>query len=276
MVINTRSQTYKAGFHNVRKNLIKILLSFSGLCIFNIVPAYAGTLSVGAMHEYINSDETQLLKRIRNNGSTTDFIRVSVAQIDFKDGKEVDVVPDNDGKQDESALKCLNSSTHQSAYMFPSPSRLIIPARGMQASRLIFCGPRDKEHYFRVRFIPALPQHVDDFPAEAEEKKRYKQALTAGVNVLTGYGVIVIVRPQVTRFNTLIKEVPGGHNISNAGNSIIILNQMKTCEKQVPTKCNSSQKIHIRPGQQRVIPAQKNHFTQFILNEGVQNKEIRL
>ncbi|MDT9091332.1 hypothetical protein RSW97_25460, partial [Escherichia coli] len=44
-----------------------------------------------------------------------------------------------------------------------SPSRLIIPANGVQATRLLFMGERDRERYFRIRFIPVLPKAEDGF-----------------------------------------------------------------------------------------------------------------
>ena len=39
-----------------------------------------------------------------------------------------------------------------------SPARLIVPAKGMQGTRLLHMGGRDTERYFRVRFVPVVPE----------------------------------------------------------------------------------------------------------------------
>ena len=44
-----------------------------------------------------------------------------------------------------------------------SPARLIVPAKGMQGTRLLHMGERDTERYFRVRFVPVVPEKEDEF-----------------------------------------------------------------------------------------------------------------
>ena len=69
--------------------------------------------------------------------------------------------------------------------LMASPARLIVPANGMQGTRLLMMGERDRERYFRVRFIPVVPEKEDEFAVSAEEREQYKTTLSAGVNVMT-------------------------------------------------------------------------------------------
>jgi hypothetical protein len=59
---------------------------------------------------------------------------------------------------------------------------MIIPANGVQATRLLFMGERDKERYFRVRFIPVLPKQEDGFDLDANSVQKEQQQVSAGVN----------------------------------------------------------------------------------------------
>ena len=62
-----------------------------------------------------------------------------------------------------------------------SPARLIVPANGMQGTRLLYMGERDRERYFRVRFVPVVPEKEDEFAVSSEEREDYKKTLSAGV-----------------------------------------------------------------------------------------------
>lgn len=90
-----------------------------------------------------------------------------------------------------------------------SPARLIVPANGTQGTRLLFMGNRDKERYFRVRFVPVVPQSDDDFAVTDEERDEYQQSLAAGVRVLAGYGTVFLYGPRLPgstqRSRTLVR-----------------------------------------------------------------------
>jgi predicted GTPase len=77
-----------------------------------------------------------------------------------------------------------------------SPARLIVPAKGMQGTRLLHMGARDTERYFRVRFVPVVPEKEDEFAVSSEERDAYKENLSAGVNVMTGFGTVFLSGPR--------------------------------------------------------------------------------
>jgi hypothetical protein len=239
-------------------------------------PAIASSLSVGAMHEYMKPEETQILKRIRNDGDATEFVRVTINEVEFVNGKETEKSEVEAKPETRTSLDCQSTSGNATSLLLASPSRLIIPAKGMQATRLVYCGDRKTEHYFRVRFIPALPQQLDEFPIEQKEKEQYKKVISAGVNVLTGFGTVVIIRPENVRFNTVITPAKESSNVRNDGNSVVVLDNLISCEKKDKGKCTDAQKVHIRPGVEKSISAPVNMKTSFDLYEGDTKRHIEI
>ncbi|MCE6985145.1 molecular chaperone, partial [Pseudomonas frederiksbergensis] len=75
----------------------------------------------------------------------TAFVKVSV----------VELVYDNQGQAREVEMDGREALQRG---LVVSPARLIIPANGMQAVRLLYRVERDQERYFRLRFIPVLPE----------------------------------------------------------------------------------------------------------------------
>ena len=56
-----------------------------------------------------------------------------------------------------------------------SPARLIVPANGMQGTRLLYMGERDRERYFRVRFVPVVPEKEDEFAVSSRRARRIQK-----------------------------------------------------------------------------------------------------
>ncbi|MGL4915537.1 MAG: hypothetical protein ACRC5D_04695 [Aeromonas allosaccharophila] len=103
-------------------------------------------ISVGTLYDYMSAEKTTLLKRIRNIGDETAFVKITLAEIVYG----ADGVPKERDLPEEGVRQLVTS-----------PSRLIIPAGGMQATRFIYMGERERERYFRVRFVPVKPQDED-------------------------------------------------------------------------------------------------------------------
>jgi hypothetical protein len=61
-----------------------------------------------------------------------------------------------------------------------SPARLIVPAKGMQGTRLLHMGARDTERYFRVRFVPVVPEKEDEFAVSSEERTPTRRTCRRG------------------------------------------------------------------------------------------------
>lgn len=147
--------------------------------------AMAGpNINVGLVYDYLDSDKRTYLKRVFNGGTSTAFVRVQVMEMRLK----------TDGTFEETPLKTqANHSTRDG--LMASPARLIVPANGTQGTRLLFMGERDTERYFRVRFIPVVPEKEDEFAQSEEDSDAYKKTLSAGINVLAGYGTVFLYGP---------------------------------------------------------------------------------
>lgn len=220
----------------------------------------APEINVGALYDYLDAGKSTLLKRVRNGGDTTAFVKVSVAEL----------VYDSDGKSREIDQDSLPIGERG---VVASPARLIVPAKGMQAVRLLYRGGREGERYFRVRFVPVLPETQDDFNLTEAEAEQYRDSLKAGVNLLAGYGTLLFVRPAGMRFDTPIDEQPARLAVRNTGNATIILDHFRHCSND-GTQCDTTTKHHLLPGRDRVFPRQAGWSYQFQLIEGDRRREL--
>ncbi|WP_194791349.1 molecular chaperone [Pseudomonas sp. UFMG81] len=220
----------------------------------------APELNVGGLHDYLPGERSTLLKRVRNGGDMTAFVKVSVAEL----------VYDADGVAREVAIEDLPLEQRG---LVASPARLIIPARGMQGVRLLYRGERDRERYFRLRFIPVLPEHGDGFAIGDEQAKEYRDDLTAGVNVLAGYGTLLFVRPNQSRFATPVRGEQGRLVIANEGNSTVILDHFRHCSPD-GRDCVAATKHHLLPGRMREFAQQPGRHYRFDLIEGDKRQEM--
>lgn len=214
----------------------------------------APELNIGGLYDYIEGDRSTLLKRIRNGGDTTAFVKVSVAEL----------VYDAQGKASEVSLEGLAMDARA---LVVSPARLIVPARGLQSVRLLYRGTRERERYFRVRFIPVLPEVDDGFAVDQAEADAYRDSLRAGVNLLAGYGSLLFVRPDAPRYQTDLDYVDGKLKVSNHGNSTVALDHFRVCQS-ADQACGPATKHHLLPGRTRLFEDEGGHVFQFELQEG--------
>lgn len=227
--------------------------------------AYAGpSINIGAIHDYMDGDKSTYLKRIYNGGDTTAFVRVNIFEMTF----------DTKGKATETPLAVQGGDASQRKGLMASPARLIIPAQGMQATRLLYVGDRDRERYYRVRFVPVVPEKEDQFNVSEAERETYKETMSAGVNIMTGFGAIFFVRPKNTRFDTKVQDGPTQYRVENAGNSTIVLDELKDCSAKNKNDCQATQKIHVRPGTSFSLTKEPGRTYQFNLMEGSANKAM--
>ncbi len=184
-------------------------------------------ISIGTLYDYMSGQQSTYLKRIRNQGDATAFVKVSIHEITY----------DAAGQPQESAELTEGRRT-----LIASPSRMIIPANGVQATRLLFMGERDKERYFRVRFIPVLPKQEDGFDLDVNSVQKEQQQVSAGVNILTGFGAIIFVMPKKSRFDTQFIKTDTMTTVVNKGNATIVLDFLKSVmggRKTVPPQARS-------------------------------------
>lgn len=247
-----------------KKGVVRIISSLA-LFITASAPVLAGPeINVGTLSEYIYSGRNTLAKRIYNTGDATAFVRVAVSEIIYKEQGPAEEVPLNN-----EAL--VNG---QGTGIISSPPRLIIPAGGMQTNRLVFTGSREKETYYRVRYIPVVPKSSDEFALSKEEAHRYQDAINASVTVLTGFGAIVTVHPAKVRFETQITGQDGVLRIQNKGNTSIVIGDLKACDAGLKN-CTAPVNIQLRPGRslaRDIVPQKIWHYT---LNEGSHKKPLK-
>lgn len=235
-----------------------------GLCA---TAAQAGpSINIGTVYDYMDGDKSTYLKRVFNGGDSTAFVRVNIYEMTF----------DAAGKATETPLTNQGSDAAQRKGLVASPARLIVPAKGMQATRLLYIGERDRERYYRVRFVPVVPEKADQFSVSDEERETYKESMSAGVNIMTGYGAIFFVRPKNTHFDTKIQDGPTEYRVDNKGNSTIVLDEFKDCSAKKESDCQATKKHHVRPGKSFSFTKESARVYRFNLVEGKTANKIEV
>lgn len=240
-------------------------LLLSLLSVFCLTAQAGPQINVGTVYDYLDADKSTYLKRVFNSGDATAFVKVNVLEIVYEaDGtsKEIAVVNAADGASRNGLMA--------------SPARLIVPAQGMQGTRLLYMGERDRERYFRVRFVPVVPEQEDDFVVSNEERDDYKKSLSAGVNVMTGFGTIFFVRPKNARFDTAINETETRYELRNNGNTVVIVDEFKSCSLSKESDCGATTKHHVLAGKTFAFDKEKGREYRFFLIEGADKKPLKI
>jgi len=229
---------------------VSVLLS---LLLFNFTIVAAPQVQINDLVEVVDHDRTTLQKQVYNLGDMTAFVRTEVREVEYdKIGQE----------HNRSAVDGVRENG-----LHISPARMIIPSGSFQVSRALYVGPRDKERYFRVRFSPTLPKDEDRFGLNKDEANDYHKKLgRSGFQLLSGYGVLYIIKPVKGVYNTIITNDGGFINILNGGNSSIRLQGFSECKKN-GGDCGLSQDIFITPGITKNMPKKPGHIYSFYLVE---------
>ncbi|ROM57792.1 pilus assembly protein [Pseudomonas poae] len=236
-----------------------------GATLFSL-GAHAGPqINVGVVYDYLDAEKSTYMKRVFNGGTSTAFVKVNILEMLY----------DKDGSYREVPLQDQVGSSARDGLM-ASPARLIVPANGTQGTRLLFMGNRDKERYFRVRFVPVVPQSEDEFALTDEERADYKDSLAAGVRVLAGYGTVFFVRPKNTRFDTQVDNTANRYALRNNGNSVVVVDEFKDCLVDNPRDCRPTVKHHIMAGRSFSFDKQPGREYRFSLIEGAAKKSIEI
>ncbi|WP_333781666.1 hypothetical protein [Kosakonia pseudosacchari] len=223
-------------------------------------------IGIGSMYDTLTPDKQSIAKRIYNTGTSTAFVRVDMLEVNI----------DKSGKVVELPLKELSGNSLQKDRLIVTPLRMIIPPGGFQSVRIMWPGDRSVEKYYRVRFIPVLPKTDDGFGLSNKEVDDYrKKALSAGLNVLSGYGTLVIVLPTKPVFSTQIESSsPSAIRVTNKGTATIVLENIRNCTS-AGTECDSAKRLFILPGKTKEIDKSKGRTTLFTLIEGENQKKLR-
>ncbi|WP_137191053.1 CS1 fimbrial subunit B flags: Precursor [Stenotrophomonas rhizophila] len=238
----------------------RVLCSLLLALVAGTTHASTPQINVGALFDYLESTHSNLLKRIRNTGDATAYVRVDVTQMHF----------DADGKASETPVDgaALVRNDPGAHGVIASPSRLIIAGNGQQATRLIYRGARDQERYYRLRFIPVAPG-AEEFSL-SEEQAREAAELNASVRMFTGYGTILFIAPEHATYDTRLEE----GRVYNDGNATVVLDNLRQCERARPDTCTPGIIVHVRPGRSYALQQADGQFTRYDLKEGDSQRSI--
>lgn len=240
----------------LKENDMHKLLVAIGITLSSVHALAAPQLNVGSMYDYVAASKTTEVKRIMNSGSSTAYVRVSVAEI----------VYDSNGKSSEVAAGEILDVSKQTDTLIASPARLIIPAGSSQTVRLLYMGNRDKERYFRVRYIPVAPDINDQFNLSEKEAEEYKKQLDAGFSIMAGYGTIVMVHPEKTKFDTQVIESDSNIKVTNKGNSTAIVDMIRYCDNS-GLNCTPVRVDHLLPGREKTYEKMSGKKIYFDIKE---------
>ena len=252
-------------FNVMRFKGMKRLWLLLGLSGFSLAVQAGPQINVGTVYDYLDGDKSTFLKRVFNSGDSTAFVKVNILEIIYDaDGthREVPVATQADGSGRDGLMA--------------SPARLIVPANGMQGTRLLHMGARDTERYFRVRFVPVVPEKEDDFAVSSEERETYKENLSAGVNVMTGFGTVFFVRPKNSRFDSVIDDSAGVYRLRNNGNTVVVIDEFRNCSLKNETECEPTTKHHVLAGKSFEFEKKPGREYRFNLIEGADKKALRV
>ena len=233
--------------------------------LFSHVAQAGPQINVGVVYDYLDAGKSTYMKRVFNGGTSTAFVKVNI----------LEMIYDKDGNYTEVPLQEQAGAIARDGLM-ASPARLIVAANGTQGTRLLFMGNRDKERYFRVRFVPVVPQSEDEFAVSEEEREEYKQSLAAGVRVLAGYGTVFFVRPSKTRFDTTLDDQAQRYALRNQGNSVVVVDEFKDCAVGNPQDCRPTVRHHVMAGRSFGFDKQAGREYRFKLIEGDAKKTIEV
>lgn len=217
-------------------------------------------INVGTLFDYLPASSGNVLKRIRNTGDGTAYVRVEVTRLQFDaEGKSAEVPV-------EATAIARNAAGAQG--VIASPSRLIIAANGQQATRLVYRGARDQEQYYRLRFVPVAPT-AEEFSL-SEEEARAAVGVQSAIQVFTGFGTILFISPDNPHYDTRID----GDALHNHGNATIVLDNLRYCDRANPDNCTAGILVHIRPGRSHALEVSPTRFARYDLREGEASRNI--
>ncbi len=209
-----------------------------------VVTQASPQIHVGGVYDCLDAGQSSYLKQVLNDGTSTAFVKVNILELIYDANGSYREVPLN-SRADASATDGLAAS----------PARLIIPANGSQSTRLLFMGNRHKERYFRVRFVPVLPQTEDEFVISEQERQAYTYSLASSVRVLIG----------IARYSLRIQ-----------GNSVVVIDEFKDCIAGNPHDCRRPLKHHVMAGRSFVFDKEPGREYRLILIEGKVRKAIEI
>ncbi|MBJ7262658.1 MAG: hypothetical protein JHC61_02460 [Burkholderiaceae bacterium] len=240
------------------KHLIMLVLT----TVVSVVHS-APSISIGKTYEFIEANARTLTKGVKNSGTSTAFVRVELVEITY-DGAQAAERP---------VLIVAPHGSSPQATLIASPARMIIPAGSTQHTRLLAMGPRDAERYYRVRFIPVIPQQSDAFALTNEEREQYADEMSASLTFMAAFGAILVVRPATPVYDTRLDDSRETYRVRNAGNTMVMLDDLMDCD-MAGRACSSGSLRRVVPGGQITIQKRAGRSYRSTLIEGERHRPL--
>lgn len=148
---------------------MKRLLAMFGFSLFSHVAQAAPQINVGVVYDYLDGDKSSYLKRIFNGGDSTAFVKINILEIIY----------DADGNAREIPLVNQTDGTSRDGLM-ASPARLIVPANGLQGSRLLYLGRARKNVIFACVLCPSCQKGKMNLPSRQKNVTTIKEPVGRG------------------------------------------------------------------------------------------------
>ncbi|MDF2644023.1 MAG: pilus assembly protein, partial [Pseudomonas sp.] len=104
----------------------------------------------------------------------------------------------------------------------------------------------------------------------------YRKSLSAGVNVMTGFGTIFFVRPRDARFDTAVNDTENRYELRHTGNTVVIVDEFKSCSLSKESDCGATTKHHVLAGKTFAFDKEKGREYRFFLIEGNAKKTMKI
>jgi hypothetical protein len=217
-------------------------------------------INVGTVYDYLDSDKSTYLKRVFNSGDGTAFVKVNILEIIY----------DADGSHREVPVRQQADGSSRDGLM-ASPARLIVPANGMQATRLVLMGKRDTERYFRVRFVPVVRKRKTSSPFPAKSARLTRKTFgRRQCHDRVWHGVLCPAERR--RFDTVIDDRAGVYRLRNNGNTVVVIDEFRNCSQKNETDCEPTTKHHLLAGKSFEFEKKPGREYRFNLVEGAARK----
>jgi hypothetical protein len=83
------------------------------------------------------------------------------------------------------------------------------------------------------------------------------------------------VRPKDVRFATVVNETESRYELRNDGNTVVIVDEFKSCSLSKETDCGATTKHHVLAGKTFAFDKDKGREYRFFLIEGSARKTIK-
>ncbi len=208
-----------------------------------VLPAQSEFVISNAIVEYNSRSGKQIDIQLISSSAENDYIEISVDEVI------------NPGAEDEQRIP-LDDPTRGG--LIVTPDRMILTAGSRKTLRFVLLDDlSEKEQIYRVTARPVIK-------GVSTENKM-------GLKILIGYEILVIVRPQFSEPGFDITRNGRILNISNTGNTNILLQQGKQCPK--PDNCISTPSLRVYSGRKETISLPHDAKVTYAIWDGESNKE---